>query len=98
MPAMEKKAAKMLYLQSQQQEIVTLNVGGTLFQSTKTTLQADPSSILACILSNCKHRPSGKNYDFFPRQEPKALWLHSRLSSKQLQNYSFRISTGRFHS
>lgn len=37
---MEKKAAKMLYLQSEQQEIVTLNVGGTLFQSTKTTLQA----------------------------------------------------------
>lgn len=34
----KKKAAKMLYLQSQQQEIVTLNVGGTLFQSTKTTL------------------------------------------------------------
>lgn len=38
MPAMEKKAAKMLYLQSQQQEIVTLNVGRALFQSTKTTL------------------------------------------------------------
>lgn len=91
MPAMDKKAAKMLYLQSQQQEIVTLNVGGTLFQSIKTTLQADPSSILACIVSNCKHR-------FFPRQEPRALWLHSRLSSKQLQNYSFRFSTGRFHS
>lgn len=62
---MEKKAAKMLYLQSQQQEIVTLNVGWTLFQSTKTTLQADPSSILACIdylRNNCKIIPSA-----FPR-------------------------------
>lgn len=46
---MDKKAAKMLYLQSQQQEIVTLNVGGSLFQSTKTTLQADPSFISANI-------------------------------------------------
>lgn len=68
---MDKKAAKMLYLQSQQQEIVTLNVGGSLFQSTKTTLQADPSFILACILSNCKHRPWGKNYDFFLDRNPK---------------------------
>lgn len=71
MPAMDKKAAKMLYLQSQQQEIVTLNVFGTLLQSIKTTLQADPSSILACIVSNCKHRPSGKNYDFFLDRNPK---------------------------
>lgn len=70
MPAMDRKAAKMLYLQSQQ-EIVTLNVFGTLFQSIKTTLQADPSSILAYIVSNCKHRPSGKNYDFFLDRNPK---------------------------
>lgn len=68
---MDKKAAKMLYVQSQQQEIVTLNVDGTLFQSIKTTLQAVPSSILACIVSNCKHRPSGKNYDFFLDKNPK---------------------------
>lgn len=62
---MDKKAVKMLALQSQQQELVTLNVGVILFQTTKTTLQADPSSILACITSSCKHGPSGKNFDFF---------------------------------
>lgn len=67
---MDKKAAKMLYVQSQQ-EIVTLNVDGTLFQSIKTTLQAVLSSILAYIVSNCKHRPSGKNYDFFLDRNPK---------------------------
>lgn len=62
---MDKKAVKMLALQSQQQELVTLNVSVILFQTTKTTLQADPSSILACITSSCKHGPSGKNFDFF---------------------------------
>lgn len=64
-PTMDKKAVKMLAFQSQQQELVTLNVGVILFQTTKTTLHADPSSILACITSSCKHGPSDKNFDFF---------------------------------
>lgn len=73
---MDKKAVKMLAFQSQQQELVTLNVGVILFQTTKTTLHADPSSILACITSSCKHGPSDKNFDFFSWQKPEALWIY----------------------
>lgn len=65
-PTMDKKAAKMLALKSQQQELVTLNVGGILYQTTKATLQADPSSI-----STCRHGPSGRNFDFFLDRNPR---------------------------
>lgn len=70
-PAIDMKAAKMLSLKSQQQEILTHNVDGILFQTTKTTLQADPSSILACLASTCKHGLSCKNFDFFLNRNPK---------------------------
>lgn len=95
-PAVDKKAVKML--SSQSQELVTLIVGGILFQTTKTTLQADPSSILACIASTCKHGPSGKELWLLLWQKPEALRIHSWLSAKQLQDHPFRASTQCFQS
>lgn len=70
-PTLDKKAAKMLALKSQQQELVTLNVGGILYQTNKATLQADPSSILASIASTCRHGPSRRNFDFFLDRNPR---------------------------
>ena len=50
--------AHLQYLQECQENIVVLNAGGSKFETSKTTLRADPSSIFALMLqSNSAFHP-----------------------------------------
>lgn len=67
MPAMEKKSSENVVLTIS----TTRNCDPECWWNFVPIYQNYSSSILACILSNCKHRPSGKNYDFFLDRNPK---------------------------
>ena len=57
--------AHLQYLQECQENIVVLNVGGSKFETSKTTLRADPSSIFALMLHpNSAFRPCNNIFSF----------------------------------
>ena len=57
--------AHLQYLQECQENIVVLNVGGSKFETSKTTLRADPSSIFALMLQpNSAFRPCNNIFSF----------------------------------
>jgi hypothetical protein len=65
--ASSKRELKLKAIAIQQTEIISLNVGGTVFTTSKQTLQADPASILASLVSDKKIMHQNQNALFLDR-------------------------------
>jgi hypothetical protein len=70
-----KKQLKLQNLALQQEEIVILNIGGELFTTSKPTLRADPSSILASLVSDASIPTLTGLFHYFLDRSPKAYHL-----------------------
>ncbi|XP_062594723.1 uncharacterized protein LOC134256131 [Saccostrea cucullata] len=87
-PLMDKKSIKLLTLEAQQTETITLDIGGQIFKTSKTTLRADPSSILALLISS-ENYSSDRNQLFLDRNPKHYLFLLDYLRN----NFKLQTST-----